>query len=128
MKCFEFSYFLQIPLLFGTHPSLGATALTVIFISNCFISVNGVKIPFFGLWKQFAFFNTRQVDSTVFPQFVCSIPVKPIFFNQQNVRGAQKTKKGFCNLFLTSTVLCKIYFRRKILRRIFYCFKTAKHL
>ena len=80
MKCFEFSYFLQIPLLFGTHPSLGATASAAVFISNCFISVIGAKILFFRLWKPFAFFNTRQVDSTVFPELVCSIPVKTIFF------------------------------------------------
>ena len=40
MKCFEFSYFLQIPLLFGTHPSPGATASAAVIISNCFISVS----------------------------------------------------------------------------------------
>ena len=85
MKCFEFSYFLQIPLLFGTHPSPGATASAAVIISNCFISVIGVKIPFFRLSKQFAFFNSRQADSTVFPELVCSIPVKTIFFNLQNV-------------------------------------------
>ena len=47
IKCFEFSFFFQIPGLFGTHPSLGATALAAVFISNCFISVIGVKISFF---------------------------------------------------------------------------------
>ena len=49
MKCFEFSFFFQIPLLFGTLLSLDATASTAVFISNCFISVIGVKIPFFRL-------------------------------------------------------------------------------
>jgi len=107
MKCFEFSYFLQIPLLFGTHPSIGATASAAVFISNCFISVIGAKILFFRLWKQFAFFNTRQVDSTVFPELVCSIQLKTIFFNLQNVSsGAQKAKKGLLQSF--SNIHCSL--------------------
>ena len=48
MKCFEFSFFFKIPLLFGTHPSLGAMTSAAVFISNCFISfIAALKFPSF---------------------------------------------------------------------------------
>ena len=39
MKCFEFSFFFKIPLLFGTYPSLGAMTLAAVFISKTVLSV-----------------------------------------------------------------------------------------
>ena len=95
----QWKWVLWIFFLFSNSPVIWHTSVTRCDGIGCgiyqqlFYQFIGVKIPFFCLWKQFAFFNTRHVDSTVFPEFVCSIPVKTIFFNLQNVRGAQKAKK-----------------------------------